>query len=403
MSDPKISLDALRIDRGAETQRTSARGKITIIVVVFLLAITGLMLARRTTGVAVRTHTLVAAASSSGRTVLNASGYVVARRAATVSSKVTGKVLEVLVEEGMHVDAGQVLARLDDVNVRATLGLAEAEVASAKTAFAESRADLELARRELARTAELARTHITSASDLDRARTQVDVLQARLASLEAKVAVSERALAVHQQELEDTVIRAPFAGIATAKNAQPGEMISPMSAGGGFTRTGIGTIVDMSSLEIEVEVNESYLNRVKNAQKVEATLDAYPDWKMPGTVLTIIPTADRQKATVKVRVQFDQLDPRILPEMGVKVAFQADAADTHTGTVSVPKTALRKLDGKDFVFVVLNGRAERKTITVTRQRPDAIEVNAGLEPGDRVVVEGPEELKDGTPVIEKTR
>jgi len=350
----------------------------------------------------VRTQPAREATTAGGnRTVLNASGYVVARREATVSSKVTGKVVEVLVEEGMKVEAGQVLARLDDSNVNASLHLAEAELAAAKAASAETRARVEEAERELRRVTTLMAQKVASASDLDRAEAEAKSLKARLEYQAVQIAVAEKQVALWQQQLEDTIIRAPFSGIAVSKNAQPGEMISPISAGGGFTRTGIGTIVDMNSLEIEVDVNESFINRVQSGQPVEAILDAYPDWKIPGKVIAIIPTADRQKATVKVRVGFDKLDSRILPQMGVKVAFQGAAESSiASGSVVVPKSAVRQDAGRDMVWVVREGRLERRAISAGNTRENEVAVTSGLSAGEKVVVEGPATLTEGSHVRE---
>ena len=250
------------------------------------------------------------------------------------------------------------MARLDDTNVKASLDVAEAQLASAKAALAETEAQLKDADQEFQRTTELAKQHIASQSDLDQAESNAKALQAHLAQQKLDVVVAERQVAMWQQQMDDMIIRAPFAGVVTTKDAQPGEMISPVSAGGGFTRTGIGTIVDMSSLEIEIDVNESYINRVEPGQPVEATLDAYPDWKIPCKVIAIIPTADRQKSTVKVRVGFDQLDPRILPDMSVKVAFRDNGGTAAGRTVIVPKNAVLNRDGRDVVFVV-QGRPRR--------------------------------------------
>jgi RND family efflux transporter MFP subunit len=217
------------------------------------------------------------------------------------------------------------------------------------------------------------------------------------------VTVAEKQVSYWDQQMDDAIIRAPFTGIVTSKNAQPGEMISPISAGGGFTRTGICTIVDMESLEIEIDVNESYINRVRAAQPVEATLDAYADWKIPCKVIAIIPTADRQKSTVKVRVGFDKLDPRILPEMSVKVAFrEADGSGPAAGrTVIVPKTAVQQRDGRDVVLVMQSGRAERRAVTVSQTLLDEVVISAGVAAGERVIVDSPRGLTDGTAVAEK--
>ena len=407
MSASKPSLDDLRIERTGPPEK---RPRLLLGAVVAVLAAVMAVIfwwATRPSPVAV--HTAVAraqAASATGeRTVLNASGYVTARREATVSSKVTGKVAEVLVEEGMKIQEGQVLARLDDTNVRASLQLAQAQAASARTALAETRVRLQEADQDLQRQIDLARNKVAPQADLDHAQADDMALRAHLAQQQADLAVAERSVAVWQQQLDDTVIRAPFAGIATSKDAQPGEMVSPVSAGGGFTRTGICTIVDMSSLEIEIDVNESYINRVEPDQPVEATLDAYPDWKIPCHVIAIIPTADRDKSTVKVRVGFEKLDPRILPEMAVKVAFREAAgpgAAAVAPAVLVPKAAVQSRDGRDVVFVVRSGRAERRAVTVGGSGGGDAEISAGVAAGEAVVLDPPKELTDGAAVKEIT-
>ena len=336
-------------------------------------------------------------------TVLNASGYVTARRQATVSSKVTGKVVEVLIEEGMKVKAGQVLARLDDTNAKASLDVAAAQLDSANAALEETRAQIKQAVQEFQRVTELAKQKIASQSDFDLAESNARSLQARLVRQQEDVIVAQRQVAMWQQQLEDLTIRSPFDGVITTKDSQPGEMISPVSAGGGFTRTGIGTVVDMESLEIQIDENESYINRVQAGQPVSATLDAYPDWKIPGKVIAIIPTADRDKSTVKVRVGFDKLDPRILPEMSVKVAFQEVSTGSLAADHSVvlPKNALLNQDGHDVVFVLQNGRAERRAVTVSRTENDDAVLSAGVADGETVIVDAPAELKDGMAVKEK--
>lgn len=397
----KPSLDELRIDRSAGAVAPPRRRFwLTLLVVLLVLGgLVGFLLRPRTTPV---TTALAEAAAVTGepRTVLNASGYVVARREATVSSKVTGKVLEVLIQEGMQVDAGQVLARLDDANVRAGLRVAEANLAAARAALAETQARLEEARKQLARVQSLQDRAIASAADLDRAEAEVKSHAARLDLQRAQIGVAEAEVAAGQQQLEDMVIRAPFAGMATAKNAQPGEMISPMSAGGSFTRTGIGTIVDMSSLEIEVDVNESFIQRVRPDQAVEATLDAYPDWRIPAQVLAVIPTADRQKATVKVRIRFAQLDPRILPQMAVRVAFKGTPGDAASTGVTVPKAALRKAAGRMVVWVVREGRLEPREVSVGFLGEQQATLASGVAAGEAVVVSGPAELTAGARVRE---
>ncbi|HRD05181.1 MAG TPA: efflux RND transporter periplasmic adaptor subunit, partial [Verrucomicrobiota bacterium] len=320
-----------------------------------------------------------------------------------VSAKLTAKVIEVLVEEGMKVREGQVLARLDDTNVRTSLHLAEAQLAAATNALAETRVRIKEAAQELQRQTDLIKNQIATQANYDHAEAAHLALQARLEQQQAEIAVAAKQVAYWQQQLDDTVIRAPFSGIVTSKNAQPGEMISPISAGGGFTRTGICTIVDMESLEIEIDVNESYINRVHPGQAVEAALDAYRDWKIPSKVIAIIPTADRQKSTVKVRVGMDQLDPRILPEMSVKVAFRevGGTGPLAGRTVTIPQAAVRQQDGRSVVWVVSAGRAERRAVTVSNTHQGETVVSAGLSAGERVIVEGPPDLKEGLAVAEK--
>lgn len=336
------------------------------------------------------------------RTTLNASGYVTARRDATVSSKVTGKVIEVNVEEGMRVEAGQILAKLDASNVETSLRLSEAQLEAGRARLGEIEANLALAERELARITAAAEENAATAIEVDRADSAVRAITARLAQQRTEVTVAERELAIWTQQLDDTIIRAPFSGVVTAKNAQPGEMISPMSVGG-FTRTGICTLVDMQSLEIEVDVSESYINRVTAGQPVEATLDSYPEWKIPASVIAIIPTADRQKATVKVRVAFKELDPRILPDMSVKVAFQSSgepAPVTANKGVILPEAAVVSRDGKDVVFIYSDGAVERRAISVSERRNEQATVTAGLIGGEKVVLNPPESLSDGDRVKE---
>jgi RND family efflux transporter MFP subunit len=403
MSQTKPSLDDLRIER-KPTPRDGSRAWLGLVVVLALLLVGGFFWWQKgPRAVEVRTASVrESAAVGNERTVLNASGYVTARREATVSSKVTGKVIEVLVEEGRKVQEGQVLARLDDTNVKTSLRSAEAQLVSARNALAETRVRIREAEQELRRQIGLLQSKIATQADYDHAEAASLAYKARLEQQQADIGVAESQVAAWQQQLEDTIIRAPFAGIVTSKNAQPGEMISPISAGGGFTRTGICTIVDMQSLEIEIDVNESYINRVESGQPVEATLDAYPDWKIPCKVIAIIPTADRQKSTVKVRVGFDKLDSRILPEMSIKVAFReaANPGSVAQRTVVVPKVAIHQQDGRDVVLVIQNERAERRAVTVASSTGEETIVSAGLAAGEKVILEWPPGLTEGVKVKE---
>jgi RND family efflux transporter MFP subunit len=309
------------------------------------------------------------------------------------------------VEEGMKVEKDQILARLDASNVESSLRLAQAQLASAKLNLAETEPMVKYAEAELSRLNSIGSERAVSRSDLGKAQAEADAQLAKLQRQRADILVAERQVDEWKQQLDDTIIRAPFAGVVTTKDAQPGEVISPMSAGGGFTRTGICTLVDMASLEIEVDVGESFINRVKAGQPVEATLDAYPDWKIPGKVIAIIPTADRQKATVKVRVGFEKLDPRILPQMGVKVAFQSDEPSesaTPTRSLGIPKSAVVKIDNKDITWVVKDGKVERRAITVANPNSNQVTVSAGLTAGESVVLDPPATLTDGAAVTVET-
>jgi HlyD family secretion protein len=405
VSPDKTTLDELRIDRTAAPSRGFPVALILGVLAVIVVAAIAIWWFMRPKPVQVRTAVVQVVQTGGERTLLNASGYVTARREATVSSKVTGKVIEVLVEEGMEVAAGQVLARIDSVNVETSLRLAEAQLDAAQKGLAETQVNLELAERELRRAAELATSQIASQSELDRADAEAKSLKARLERQRADVAVTEREVALWKQQLDDTIIRAPFAGIVTSKNAQPGEMISPMSAGGSFTRTGICTIVDMSSLEIEVDVNESYINRVQPGQPVEATLDSYPDWRIPAKVIAIIPTADRQKSTVKVRVGIEKLDKRILPDMSTKVAFRSTGGEAKTTerSIRVPKAAVREREGRDVVWLVRDEIVERRAVTVGATDAEDAIIAAGLNGGEKVVIEGTENLADGRKITETNR
>jgi HlyD family secretion protein len=405
VSSQNSALDGLRIDREAPRKSRIPVGWIVLALLCLALAggAVGWWLTRPKP-VDVRTVTVQASGGDGARTLLNGSGYVTPRREATVSSKLTGKVIEVLIEEGMKVEAGQILARVDDTNVRASLRLVEAQQEAARSALGETKARLVEAQKEYERVTALAADKISSPAEEDRARAELRSLEARLERQQVEVTVAERQVAVWQQQLEDTEIRAPFAGVVVAKNAQPGEMISPMSAGG-FTRTGICTIVDMQSLEIEVEVNESFINRVQSGQPVEATLDSYPDWKIPAKVLAIIPTANRQNATVTVRVGFEKLDPRILPQMAVKVAFRAASEPTNAtaAKIRVPKSAVQKDGERDVVHVMREGRVERRAVKLGEASAEEVVILAGLSGGEKVVIESPASLADGTRVTEAKR
>ena len=406
MSDSADDLSALRIDRAPAPPPPRGWVKWLVLLLATGAAASGVWAwFTRPRPIEVEVATVSVRAAGTQASVLNASGYVTARRRATVSSKVTGKIVEVNVEEGMAVREGQVLARLDDANVRAALALVSAQLEAARQAIPESEVRLDEARRTLQRREKLAADGLVTDADVDQARAEVNSLTARIAAAREQVNVAERQVALQQTELDNMVIRAPFSGVAISKDAQPGEMVSPVSAGGGFTRTGICTIVDMRSLEIEVDVNESYINRVLPSQPVSAVLDAYPDWQIPGRVITTVPTADRQKATVLVRIGFNELDPRILPDMGVKVTFlreaEAAAGPAARAVTLVPKSAVRTANGASHVFIVRQETVERRAVQTAGTDGDRLEVTAGLAAGDRVVIAPPDTLAEGMPIVVK--
>jgi RND family efflux transporter MFP subunit len=393
-------LDQLRIDRTGRGPRPRRRWLLVAAIALVMVAGAAWVFGSRLTAPTVRTAAARAVPAGSASSVLDASGYVTARRQATVSAKITGKVTEVLIEEGMQVQEGAVLARLDDTEARAQLALTQAQLAAAQSQQGEIRAQLEQAERDYARSQELYDRQLVASQALDAARAQRGTLQARLAANEQQVRVARESVAVAKVALDNTVIRAPFSGVVVAKSAQPGEMISPISAGGGFTRTGIGTIVDMDSLEIQVDVNESFINRVRPGQPVEATLNAYPDWKIPGTVIAIIPTADRSKATVKVRIGIRTRDARVVPDMGIRVAFLDPQAPARAPAraVLIPADAVRAEGDGGVVFVITDGRAARRTVTLGATVGTDREVQDGLKPGERVVIAPPASLADGAAV-----
>jgi len=399
LSDLKIDHQARSSDGGGRRLMLIAAAILVTIAVIAILIIGG------TSVTTVEVAIARAAPTGGAATVLNASGYVEPRRKATVSAKITGKVTEVLVDEGMVVEKGQILAQLDDSDARRRYEAIRAERNVARAAIEELEVNLADAERTLRRTRELHDDGVASIQDLDSATAGVDALRAKLRVARSSLDAAEAQLAVSAQDLENYTVRAPFAGIAVSKDAQPGEMVSPISAGGGFTRTGISTIVDMESLEIEVDVNESHIAKVTPGQPADAVLDAYPEWHIPATVRTVIPTADRQKATVKVRLTFDQLDPRILPDMGVKVAFRETVQDEPIANPAqslVPQPAVRTDGGQTVVFVVEDEIVDRRAVSVGRSMGTDVEIMAGVVPGDRVVVSESDGLSDGQKVRVKS-
>ena len=401
-------LKELRIDRKAPPPAPPARSRLGLwiglgIALLALLA-AGWFLFGRDKAIEVTTApTAAIGAGTASASVLDASGYVVARRMATVSAQVTGRVKEVLIEEGQRVEAGQVMARLDPIDADAQRRLADTQLAAARSQTGSVQAQLAEAEASAKRLSSLVQQQLVSKAQYDQAIAQRDSLRAQLATARHNAQVAADNLAVNDIYRDHTVVRAPFSGVVIAKAAQPGEIVSPLSAGGGFTRTGIGTIVDMDSLEVEVEVGEQFIGRVQPKMPIEATLNAYQDWKIPGEVIAIIPTADRSKATVKVRVALNTKDARIVPDMGVKVSFLEAAKPAGTEKknegVRAPADAIIERGDDSIAFVVTdNDTVELRALTLGREMGEDRQVLQGLSAGESVVLNPPDTLKDGMKV-----
>jgi RND family efflux transporter MFP subunit len=410
LSSPKHDLGSLRIHDGQRAK--SGMGKKLVYAGIPVLIFAGIVAAAfafRSQKPVVEVAAAARPDSAGPQTLLNASGYITPRRRATIAAKITGRVTGVFFDEGTRVGESQLLATLDDSDVKRALETSRADRESAQAAIADLEVQLRNASIELKRAQQLHDAGVQTQEALDNASTTADSLRAKIALAKQQVLGSDARIREAQQAVDNCTIRAPFAGIVVSKDAQVGEMVSPISAGGGFTRTGIATIVDMHSNEIEVDVNESYIARVENGQKVTATLDAYPDKPFPAKVRTVIPTADRQKATVKVRITIIDLEKYsfILPDMGVKVAFleeQRPAAkekgkDQGPQAVAyIPKSAVHSDSAASFVFLVREGKVERRAVSLGPDRGTEVAVLAGISPGDSLVVKGPESLHDGDKV-----
>ena len=410
LESPRPDLGSLRIHEGQRAK--SGMGKRVIyaaIPVVIFAGIVAAAFAFRNQKPMVEVAIVAKPEAGGPQTALNASGYITPRRRATIAAKITGRVTGVFFDEGTRVAQGQLLSTLDDSDVRRALDSAKADRDASQAAIADYEVQLRNSQILLHRAQQLQQAGVQTQEALDNATTAVDSLKAKITLAKQQVAAAESRIGVAQQAVDNCTIRAPFGGIVVSKDAQVGEMVSPNSAGGGFTRTGIATIVDMHSNEIEVDVNESYIARVKEGQQVTATLDAYPEKPIPSKVRTVIPTADRQKATVKVRITILNLDKYdfILPDMGVKVAFLeeekpspvAKGKDQGPKAVAyIPKAAVRSDSSASFVFLLREGKVERRAVSLGLDRGTDVAVLAGVTPGDSLVVKGPENLRDGDKV-----
>ena len=381
MSDREDLLNNLKIDRSKETveDSSSSRKFIMLGLAIFIVGFFSWVFLSDDELKEVTTFTVksLQMSDSSATSILDASGYVVARRRATVSSKMTGKVMKVFIEEGMYVEEGQLLAQLDDSTMIADLNYSESQLNEAKRIFN--------------RTKELAKEELASQASLDAARAAVEGLEA----------LNE----VRKQVVKDMKILAPFSGVVVYKAAQPGEMISPVSAGGGFTNTGICTIVDMDSLEVEVDVNESFINRVKPGQPVITNLNAYPKWDIPSEVIAIIPTADRNKATVKVRIALLEKDERVLPDMGSRVSFlrkiETKINETPKEGMMIPLAAISTSNNQPKVQALKDNRIIITNVEVADETANYARVTKGLNAGMKVVARFDKDLEDNQRVIVK--
>ncbi|AVP97132.1 efflux RND transporter periplasmic adaptor subunit [Ahniella affigens] len=403
MQDSRELLKELKINRNDDDQGWSPTLKWGLGIGLLAAVAVGAFLYLRESAVPVQTALAVKLgtnASGGNASVLDATGYVVARRMATVSSKITGRVREVLIQEGMRIEQDQVMATLDPIDAEAQLNLSRSQLAAARSLSGSVRAQLVQAEANAKRVSALFDKRLVARSLLDEAIAARDSLRAQLIDSEQNAKVAQDQLRIAENGLDNTIVRAPFAGVVIARAAQPGEIVSPLSAGGGFTRTGIGTIVDMDSLEIEVDVGEAYIGRVTAGMPVEAVLNAYPDWRIPAAVIATIPAADRGKATVKVRIGFKEKDDRVVPDMGVRVSFLEPEIETKKVLVDrgvmVAGGAVVQRDGKDVVFTLQDGRATQTEVKIARRIGDDVEVSAGLNGGETVIVDPPEGLTNGS-------
>jgi len=391
MSATPPDLSSLRIRRDEPGRSRGTGGgarRVVIAVVALAIAAAAVAFALRPTALAVD----LGAAEASGGGVATASGitangYVVARTKASVAAKISGRMDYLGVHEGSTVKKGEVIARLESGDQQAALNSARANVGQIE-------AQLGQARRDLTRSESLAAQKVLSDADLENARTKVQVLEAQL---NAAHAVFEQA----EVDLENTRVRAPFDGTVLRKDAEVGEIVAPSSAGGGLTRTAIVTMADLATLEVEVDVNEAYIAQIQNGQAARITLDAYPDTSFNGRVRQVVPTADRQKATVQVKVSILDRDPRILPEMGAKVVFVRGSDKlmaVAARRVEVPAAALVREGTAARVWVVEDGRARSRTVDPGPEHDGKVEIRSGLSGGESVVLRPPAGLKDGARV-----
>ncbi len=409
---PASALSQLRIDRSAAPLRRRRRRWPWLLGALLLAAGAALLVPRKTE---VQATAVLAAYPSQQYALLAASGYVVAQRRAAVSSKGTGRLVELRVREGSTLRQGELIGRLDASDVQAAIAAARAGVAvaqagqrQAEAALGQSRAELANAEQELRRQQALQSQGFVSAQVVDAADRRLAVARSALATAQAAVASAlagvgqgQAVVAVQQVNQSNTEIRAPFDGVVLVKNANVGDMITPFSSAAG-TSGAVVTMADMRTLEVEADVSESNVARIKPEQPVEITLDALPDARFRGSVARIVPTVDRAKATVMTKIRFEQLDPRILPEMSAKVSFlsQAAIADDQRPVTAVNPKAVTERDGRKQVLRIVGDRLEAVPVTPGRMLGDLLELtgSTALRTGDRVVLSPADSLKSGARV-----
>jgi RND family efflux transporter MFP subunit len=407
MNDKSAAIEQLRINRSNENQDSGfpiMRIALVILILAVVLITAWWFFANKTESLVVQVATATSAQNETATAAsLDATGYVVANRQATVAAKIIGKLSHVYFEEGQHVKAGQILATLDSTNVAATLNQAKAQVELARSTLKGKESVLEISQRLLQRQQKLQASGWVSRDAVDNLAATIESQRNDVQIAKGQLAVQEATMQVVQRNMDDTTVRAPFDGVVTVKAAQPGEIISPSSGGGGFTRTGICTIVAMDSLEVNVDVNENFINRIRAGQAAIITLNAYKDWQIPAEVIAVVPTADRAKATVGVRLAFKQRDARILPQMGVNVRFLSNAEPASNVPVQdkgvvIPSSAVKAEGESSVVFVVNNNTVERRVVTLGATSGSSQKVLSGLRSGEKVAIGDISKLANGVTV-----
>ena len=410
-------LSKLRIDRGAPpapVKRALGRNLIIFAAAVLVVAVTMILLRARSVPVvqvATATASGAGGCGTGGATSVTANGYVVARTKASVSAKTAGRLASLTVSEGSYVHRGEIIARLDNADFQAAVAQAQANVATADASLIEATADRDQSERDAARIREI-RTrnpNLMSQQDLETYSSRAAAAAARFNAAVARKRSAEAGLRLAQASNENTVIRAPFTGTVLRKDAEVGEVVAP-SVGGGLTRGAVVTMADLSTLEVEVDVNEAYISRIANGRPARITLDAYPDTTFRGEVRQVVPTADRQRATVQVKVSILDRDPRILPEMGAKVDFlepeqpkTSGSATTARTAVRIPSAALRSDGGASYVWLVRDGRLTKRPVTPGPVSGGFLEIRSGLAGGEQLLVGGVDAPTEGMKVKTQTQ